>query len=101
MPSGSKGDLNPSGTPTQIQKMSSAAHPTHGSDANGAEGIGSSADLTEHAAALNDGRISSTQLVEQSLARIEASQATLNAFRVVCAKRARAEAVEADRRIAA
>ncbi len=39
--------------------------------------------------------------MEQTLARIEATQATLNAFRVVCAERARADAAEADRRIAA
>lgn len=81
--------------------MSPAAHSTHGSDANGADGLDSSANLTECAAALSDGRVSSTQLVEQTLARIEASQATLNTFRVVCAERARADAAEADRRIAA
>ncbi len=81
--------------------MSPAAHSTHGSDADGAEGLGSSTSLAEYAAALSDGRISSTQLVEQTLTRIEASQETLNAFRVVCAEQARKEAAEADRRIAA
>jgi amidase len=81
--------------------MSPAAHSTHGSDADSAEGPGSSPGLAEYAAALGDGRVSSTQLVERALTRIEASQETLNAFRVVCAEQARKEAAEADRRIAA
>jgi amidase len=51
--------------------------------------------------ALAEGRVSSTSLVEQTLAHIEATQLTLNAFRVVRAEEARAEAAEADRRIAA
>jgi amidase len=58
-------------------------------------------ELTECVAALSDGRVSSAQLVERALARIEETQPTLNAFRVVRGEAARAEAAEADRRIAA
>jgi amidase len=57
--------------------------------------------LTECVAALADGLTTSAELVERALARIEATQPTLNAFRVVRAERARAEAAEADRRLAA
>jgi amidase len=57
--------------------------------------------LTECVAALADGRVSSAQLVEQALARIEATQPTLNAFRIVRGEAARTEAAEADRRLAA
>ena len=57
--------------------------------------------LAEQAEALARGELSAVELVEVSLARIEASQPELNAFRVVCAEAARAEAAEADRRIAA
>ncbi len=89
------------GTPRKSKKMSSGAHSTHDPDADGADSLGAPADLAACSAALSEGRLSSAQLVEQALARIEASQPTLNAFRVVCAQRARAEAVEADRRIAA
>lgn len=81
--------------------MSSAAYPVPGSDAEGASGVGRPTDLVECAAALAEGRVSSTDLIEQALARIEATQPTLNAFRVVRAEAARAEAAEADRRLAA
>jgi amidase len=47
------------------------------------------------------GDISSRELVERSLERIEASQSTLNAFRCVRPDAARAEAEDADRRLAA
>lgn len=57
-------------------------------------------ELAECAAALADGRVSSTELVEQALTRIEATQPTLNAFRIVCDEVARTEAAEADRRLA-
>jgi amidase len=57
--------------------------------------------LAECAAALADGRVTATQLVERALARVEATQGTLNAFRVVCAEPALAAAAEADRRLAA
>jgi amidase len=57
--------------------------------------------LTECVAALAHGLTTSAELVERALARIEATQPTLNAFRVVRAERARVEAAEADRRLAA
>ncbi len=57
--------------------------------------------LGECVAALADGSVSSSELVERTLSRIEATQPTLNAFRVVFADSARIEAAEADRRLAA
>jgi amidase len=57
-------------------------------------------ELAECVAALADGRVRSTELVELVLARIEATQPTLNAFRIVRDQAARAEAAEADRRLA-
>ncbi|KAA8887411.1 amidase [Nocardia colli] len=57
--------------------------------------------LAEHAAALAQGAISSVAAVGAALDRIEASQSTLNAFRLVRRERALAEAAEADRRLAA
>jgi amidase len=55
----------------------------------------------EHARMLAAGEITSRELVELSLGRIEAAQPTLNAFRCVRAGQARKEATEADRRLAA
>jgi amidase len=81
--------------------MSPAAHSIPDSDAEGAGSLHPPTDLTACALALAEGRVSSTHLVEQALAGIEATQPTLNAFRVVRAEGARAEAAEADRRIAA
>ncbi len=57
--------------------------------------------LAELAGALAAGTVSSTAAVTAALDRIEASQPTLNAFRVVRRDRALAEAAEADRRLAA
>jgi amidase len=57
--------------------------------------------LVDQAGALAGGEVSSRELTERSLARIEATQPTLNAFRVVCAEQALADAAEADRRLAA
>jgi len=57
--------------------------------------------LVGQAAALADGEVSSRELTERSLARIEATQPTLNAFRVVCTEQALADAAEADRRLGA
>nr|WTB34604.1 amidase [Streptomyces sp. NBC_00830] len=57
--------------------------------------------LADTARALADGRTTSTQQVSAALARIEASQSTLNAFRHLRATSALAEAAEADRRLAA
>ncbi|PXX60305.1 amidase [Nocardia tenerifensis] len=57
--------------------------------------------LAEHAAALARGAISSVAAVGAALDRIDASQSTLNAFRIVRRERALDEAAEADRRLAA
>jgi amidase len=57
--------------------------------------------LVGQAAALVAGEISSRELTERSLGRIEATQPTLNAFRVVCDEAALADADAADRRLAA
>ncbi|MFG1664750.1 amidase [Streptomyces sp. Y7] len=59
------------------------------------------AGLVESARALADGEVTSRTLVEEALARIEASQGSLNAFRVVRAEAALAEADAADRELAA
>jgi amidase len=57
--------------------------------------------LVECVAALANGEVTSSELVERTLARIHATQSTLNAFRVVLDDSARADAAEADRRLAA
>ncbi|MGF6886266.1 amidase [Nocardia sp. GAS34] len=57
--------------------------------------------LAELAAALATGTTSSVTAVTSALNRIEASQATLNAFRVIRREQALAEAADADRRLAA
>ena len=59
------------------------------------------AGLAESARALADGEVSSRARVEQALARIEASQPSVNAFRVVRAEAALAEAEAADAELAA
>ncbi|MGW7612931.1 amidase [Streptomyces sp. NPDC054766] len=57
--------------------------------------------LTESARALAAGEVSSRELVERTLARIEAARPTVNAFRLVRAEAALAEADAADRELAA
>lgn len=57
--------------------------------------------LIAQAQSIADGNTSSSQLIESAIERIEESQPTVNAFRVVLAERARQDAAEADRRIAA
>nr|WP_107908752.1 amidase [Streptomyces chartreusis] len=57
------------------------------------------AGLAESARALADGEVTSRALVEEALARIEATQGSLNAFRVVRAEAALAEAEAADREL--
>ncbi|MFI1766268.1 amidase [Streptomyces sp. NPDC020800] len=57
--------------------------------------------LVESVRALADGEVTSRALVEQALARIEATQPTLNAFRLLRAEAALAEADAADRELAA
>ncbi|WNM33224.1 amidase [Streptomyces sp. Li-HN-5-11] len=59
------------------------------------------AGLAETARALAGGEVSSRVLVEETLVRIEATQGSLNAFRVVRAEAALAEADAADRELAA
>jgi amidase len=81
--------------------MSSTTHSIPSSNTADADSSDLTGELIQCAAALADGRVSSTQLVERALAAIEMTQPTLNAFRVVRAEAARAEAAEADRRIAA
>ncbi|MCS0605797.1 amidase [Streptomyces sp. LP11] len=58
------------------------------------------AGLAESRRALAAGEVTSRALVERALARIEATQPTLNAFRVVRAEAALAEADAADRELA-
>ncbi|MFC8343165.1 amidase [Streptomyces sp. NPDC057280] len=60
-----------------------------------------SAGLVETARALADGTVTARALVERTLARIEAGQGSLNAFRIVRAEAALAEADAADRELAA
>lgn len=60
-----------------------------------------SAGLVETRRALADGEVTSRALVERALARIEATQGTLNAFRIVRAEAALAEAKAADQELAA
>ncbi|MEU8777209.1 amidase [Streptomyces sp. NPDC048606] len=57
--------------------------------------------LLELVAALAEGAVSARRLTERSLERIAASQSSLNAFRIVRAEAALAEADAADRRLAA
>jgi amidase len=80
--------------------MSSTTDSIPDSGANGADSLGPPTDLIECVAALADGRVTSAELVERTLAQIDATQPTINAFRIIRAEAARAEAAEADRRIA-
>ena len=57
------------------------------------------AGLTVQAARLRSREVSARELVALSLARIEATQPTLNAFRVICAEPALAAADQADARL--
>jgi amidase len=59
------------------------------------------AGLAESARALADGETTSRALVEEALARIEATQPSLNAFRIVRTQAALAEAEAADAELAA
>ncbi|MCH5671031.1 amidase [Streptomyces gilvus] len=59
------------------------------------------AGLAESARALAAGEVTSRALVERALARIDATQSSLNAFRVVRGEAALAEADAADRELAA
>jgi amidase len=57
--------------------------------------------LEDQAAALAAGEVTSAELVGRAVDAAEATQPSLNAFRVVLGEQARAEAAEADRRLAA
>ncbi|HEX7058567.1 MAG TPA: amidase [Solirubrobacterales bacterium] len=57
------------------------------------------AGLEQQARLLQTGEVSSRELVELALRRTDAAQSTLNAFRVIRAEEALAEADEADRRL--
>jgi amidase len=57
--------------------------------------------LREQGELLARGEATSRELVEEAVARIAASQDTLNAFRLLCPDDARRDAAEADRRLAA
>src|SRR3954447_3150326 len=57
--------------------------------------------LTQLQYRLASGRVTATELATRSLESIDASQSTLNAFRVVMTKQALADAAEADRKRAA
>ncbi|MFF4905267.1 amidase [Streptomyces sp. NPDC001260] len=59
------------------------------------------AGLAESARALAEGEVTSRELVERALSRIEATQGSLNAFRIVRADAALAEADAADQELAA
>ncbi|MGW2830855.1 amidase [Streptomyces sp. NPDC001286] len=59
------------------------------------------AGLAESARALAEGEVTSRELVERALSRIEATQGSLNAFRIVRAEAALAEADAADQELAA
>ncbi|MGP4007530.1 amidase [Streptomyces sp. 4N124] len=58
------------------------------------------AGLADSARALADGEVTSRAMVTEALARIEASQGSLNAFRIVRAEAALAEADAADKELA-
>jgi amidase len=63
--------------------------------------VNNSGELAGQAARISGGEVSSVELVDAVLTRIDASRETLNAFRVVRQEQARGEAEDADRRIAA
>jgi amidase len=56
--------------------------------------------LVDQAEALAAGEVGSRELTERALERIEQTQPTLNAFRVVCVEQALSDADAADRRMA-
>ncbi len=57
--------------------------------------------LREQAELLVRREASSRDLVQEALARIDATQSTLNAFRLICPEEAERDAAQADRRLAA
>lgn len=69
-------------------------------EGDGHGGHGTGLGLAESAAALARGEVSARELAERAVARIEATQPTLNAFRCVRAEAALAEADAADAALA-
>ena len=63
--------------------------------------VNSSGPLTEQARRIAAGELGPLELLDETLARIEAGQPTLNAFRRLRPEAARAEALEAERRLRA
>jgi amidase len=57
--------------------------------------------LARQAELLAKGEIGAVELLDSTLARIDAAQPSLNAFRLLCPEAARGEAIEAERRLAA
>ena len=57
--------------------------------------------LSQQAELLAARELGAVELLESTLRRIESSQSTLNAFRLLCPEAARAEAIEAERRLSA
>jgi amidase len=57
--------------------------------------------LARQAELLAEGELGAVELLESTLRRIEATQSSLNAFRRLCPEAARAEALEAERRLGA
>jgi amidase len=58
------------------------------------------AGLARQAEMLADGELGAVELLDSTLERIEASQSSLNAFRLLCPEAARVDAIEAERRLA-
>ncbi len=77
------------------EPIAAAGHDEPGADSSDLPTVVALAD------ALAGREVSATELTEDSLRRIEATEDTLNAFRHVRAEEARAEAADADRRLAA
>ena len=59
------------------------------------------AGIARQAELIREGTVSSRELIDLLLARIERIDPRLNSFRIVLAERAREEADDADRRVAA
>ncbi|NLE80126.1 MAG: amidase [Rhodococcus sp.] len=70
-------------------------------DATDQRGASTSPRLVDQVADLASGKLTSVEATRTALDRIDASQPTLNAFRIILREKALAEAAEADRRLAA
>ncbi|MFF7630032.1 amidase [Streptomyces cyaneofuscatus] len=90
-----------SAEPTEQTGPAVRSHPDHAQRPEHAQRPAPAPGLAESARRLADSTTTSTALVADALARIEAAQPTLNAFRHLRADAALAEAAEADRRLAA